>query len=210
MRVIAVTGGIGSGKSAVSALLASHGAVIIDYDKLARDVVAIGTPALAAIAQRFGPGVIAPDGSLDRPALGAVVFADEQARRDLEGITHPAIRDLAVQRQLAAGDDAIVVHDNPLLVEMGAVAYCDVVVVVDVPVDLQVERLMEARGMTEDEARARIASQTSREVRTGVADLVIDNTGSLDELDTIVGGVWDELVLRAAAAERVDRGSTTG
>jgi len=207
---VGLTGGIGSGKSAVSALLASHGAVIIDYDKLARDVVAIGTPALAAIAQRFGPGVIAPDGSLDRPALGAVVFADEQARRDLEGITHPAIRDLAVQRQLAAGDDAIVVHDNPLLVEMGAVAYCDVVVVVDVPVDLQVERLMEARGMTEDEARARIASQTSREVRTGVADLVIDNTGSLDELDTIVGGVWDELVLRAAAAERVDRGSTTG
>ncbi len=210
MLTVGLTGGIGSGKSAVSALLASHGAVIIDYDKLARDVVAIGTPALAAIAQRFGPGVIAPDGSLDRPALGAVVFADEQARRDLEGITHPAIRDLAVQRQLAAGDDAIVVHDNPLLVEMGAVAYCDVVVVVDVPVDLQVERLMEARGMTEDEARARIASQTSREVRTGVADLVIDNTGSLDELDTIVGGVWDELVLRAAAAERVDRGSTTG
>ena len=210
MLTVGLTGGIGSGKSAVSALLASHGAVIIDYDKLARDVVAIGTPALAAIAQRFGPGVIAPDGSLDRPALGAVVFADEQARRDLEGITHPAIRDLAVQRQLAAGDDAIVVHDNPLLVEMGAVAYCDVVVVVDVPVDLQVELLMEARGMTEDEARARIASQTSREVRTGVADLVIDNTGSLDELDTIVGGVWDELVLRAAAAERVDRGSTTG
>ena len=210
MLTVGLTGGIGSGKSAVSALLASHGAVIIDYDKLARDVVAIGTPALAAIAQRFGPGVIAPDGSLDRPALGAVVFADEQARRDLEGITHPAIRDLAVQRQLAAGDDAIVVHDNPLLVEMGAVAYCDVVVVVDVPVDLQVERLMEARGMTEDEARARIASQTSREVRTGVADLVIDNTGSLDELDTIVGGVWDELVLRAAAAERVDRGGTTG
>ena len=210
MLTVGLTGGIGSGKSAVSALLASHGAVIIDYDKLARDVVAIGTPALAAIAQRFGSGVIAPDGSLDRPALGAVVFADEQARSDLEGITHPVIRDLAVQRQLAAGNDAIVVHDNPLLVEMGAAAYCDVVVVVDVPADLQVERLIEIRGLTEDEARARIASQASREVRTGVADLVIDNTGSLDELDTIVGGVWDELVLRAAAVERVDRGSTTG
>ncbi len=121
--------------------MAAHGAVIIDYDKLARDVVEPGSPALIAIAERFGDGVIAADGTLDRPALGAIVFADEAARRDLEGITHPAIRDLAVQRQLAAGADAIVIHDNPLLVEMGAAAHCDVVVVVDVPVEVQVERL---------------------------------------------------------------------
>jgi dephospho-CoA kinase len=206
---VGLTGGIGSGKSAVSALLAAHGAVIIDYDQLARDVVEPGSPALTAIAERFGPGVIAADGSLDRPALGAIVFADVEARKDLEGITHPAIRDLAVQRQRAAGDDAIVVHDNPLLVEMGAAAHCDVVVVVDVPVEVQVERLMSTRGMTADEALARINTQASREVRTGAADLVIDNTGPLDELATIVGGVWDELVQRATADEGADHGSTT-
>jgi dephospho-CoA kinase len=206
---VGLTGGIGSGKSTVSALLAAHGAVIIDYDQLARDVVDPGSPALTAIAERFGAGVIAADGSLDRPALGAIVFADADARKDLEGITHPAIRDLAVQRQLAAGDRAIVVHDNPLLVEMGAAAHCDVVVVVDVPVEVQVERLMSTRGMTEDEAMARINTQASREVRTGAADLVIDNTGPLDELASIVGGVWDELVQRATAIEVADHGSTS-
>ncbi len=198
MLTVGLTGGIGSGKSTVSALLASHGAVIIDYDKLARDVVEPGSPALQAIAERFGPHVIAADGTLDRPALGAVVFADDQARKDLEAITHPAIRDLAVERQLAAGDGAIVVHDNPLLVEMGAAAHCDVVVVVDVPVEVQVERLMTTRGMTAAEAQARIDTQAPREVRTGAADLLIDNTGPMNELDSIVGGVWDELVLRAA------------
>ncbi|GAA3534673.1 dephospho-CoA kinase [Aeromicrobium panaciterrae] len=207
MLTVGLTGGIGSGKSTVSALLASHGAVIIDYDKLAREVVEPGSPALQAIAERFGSGVIAADGTLDRPALGAVVFADESARRDLEAITHPAIRDLAVARQLAAGDDAIVIHDNPLLVEMGAAAHCDVVVVVDVPVDLQVERLKATRDMSEDEARSRIATQASRQERTGAADLLIDNTGPIDELDSIVGGVWDELVLRAAAAEGAGRDS---
>ena len=199
MLTVGLTGGIGSGKSTVSALLAEHGAVIIDYDLLARDVVEPGSPGLAAIAERFGPEVIAADRTLDRAALGAVVFADDQARKDLEGITHPAIRDLAVQRQVAAGDDAIVVHDNPLLIEMGAAAYCDVVIVVDVPVDVQVERLMSTRNMTEEEALARIATQASREERTGAADLVVDNTGPVDELASIVGGVWDELVLRAAA-----------
>lgn len=209
MLTVGLTGGIGSGKSTVSALLASHGAVIIDYDQLARDVVEPGSPALAAIAERFGPGVIAADGALDRPALGAVVFADADARKDLEGITHPAIRDLAVQRQVAAGDDAIVIHDNPLLVEMGAAAYCEVVIVVDVPVEVQVERLVSTRGMSEDEALARITTQAPREARTGAADLVIDNTGPIDELDSIVGGIWDELVLRAAAADGAGRDSTT-
>ncbi len=198
MLRVGLTGGIGSGKSTVSALLASHGAVVIDYDRLARDVVEVGSPGLAAIAERFGPTVIASDGSLDRAALGAVVFADGDARKDLEAITHPAIRDLAAERERAARPDAIVVHDNPLLVEMGADAHCDVVLVVDVPSDVQVERLMSSRGMTHDEALARIAAQAPREERTGAADHVIDNTGPIDELDTIVGGIWDELKLKAA------------
>nr|MCW2727181.1 dephospho-CoA kinase [Aeromicrobium sp.] len=198
MLRVGLTGGIGSGKSTVSALLVAHGAVVIDYDRLARDVVEPGSPALERIAERFGPGVIAADGTLDRPALGALVFTDPQALSDLNGITHPAIRDLGDAREAAAGPDAIVVHDNPLLVEMGADTLCDVVVVVDVPVEVQVERLMTNRGMTQADARARIAAQASRDVRTGAADLVIDNTGSQDELAAIVGGVWDELEARAA------------
>lgn len=199
MLKVGLTGGIGSGKSTVSTLLASHGAVVIDYDVLARDVVAPGSPVLDDIAARFGRGVIAPDGSLDRPALGTIVFADPQALSDLNGITHPAIGRLSVERQDAAGPDAIVVHDNALLVETGAAKLCDVVVVVDVPTELQVERLMTNRGMTEADARARIGAQASREERTGAADLVIDNAGSQDELVGTVGGLWDELVSRAAA-----------
>ncbi|MCL3818537.1 dephospho-CoA kinase [Aeromicrobium wangtongii] len=199
MLRVGLTGGIGAGKSTVSALLAERGAVVIDYDRLARDVVDPGTPALAEIAERFGDGVITADGALDRPALGAIVFGDPQALGDLNAITHPAIRELGAARERAAGPDAIVVHDNPLLVEMGAAASCDVVIVVDVPVDVQVERLMSNRGMTEADARARIAAQASREKRTGAADLVIDNTGPQDELARAVGGLWDELVSRAAA-----------
>ncbi len=198
MLRVGLTGGIGSGKSTVSALLASHGAVVIDYDRLARDVVGVDSTALSAIRERFGPSVIAPDGSLDRAALGAVVFADDAARKDLEAITHPAIRQLAAEHERAAPPDAIVVHDNPLLIEMGADTYCDVVLVVDVPTDIQIERLMSSRGLTRAEALARIAAQAPREERTGVADHVIDNTGPIDELDTIVGGVWDELNLKAA------------
>jgi dephospho-CoA kinase len=196
---VGLTGGIGSGKSTVSALLAEHGAVVIDYDQLARDVVAVGSPALDEIVDRFGAAVIAPDGSLDRPALGSIVFGDPGGLADLNGITHPAIVRLGAQFEAAADADAIVVHDNPLLVEMGGAAHCDVVVVVDVPVEVQVERLTTIRGMTEADARARIAAQASREQRTGAADLVIDNTGPVDELALIVGGLWDELVSRAAA-----------
>lgn len=200
MLRVGLTGGIGSGKSSVSALLASHGAVVIDYDVLAREAVAPGSAGLKEIAERFGADVIAADGTLDRPALADIVFNDPAALADLNAITHPAIWQLAAAREAEAGTDAIVVHDNPLLVEMGAAQHCDVVVVVDVPVDVQVERLVSTRGMSEGEARARIAAQASREQRTGAADLVIDNTGPLDELAPIVGGTWDELVSRAASA----------
>lgn len=198
MLRVGLTGGIGSGKSAVSALLAAHGAVVIDYDQLAREAVQPGNPALEAIALRFGPGVMCADGSLNRPALAELVFSDPVARGDLESITHPAIGKLAAAREEAEEADAIVVHDNPLLVEMGATAGCDVVVVVDVPEEVQLHRLMESRGMCESDARARIASQASRQIRTGAADLVVDNTGPLDELVPIVGGLWDELVSLAA------------
>lgn len=199
MLKVGLTGGIGSGKSTVSALLAEHGAVVIDYDQLARDVVEPGSPALLEIQERFGPEVLTADGALNRPALGAMVFADPEALRALNAITHPAIRRLGESREAAAGADAIVVHDNPLLVEMGGADQYDVVLVVDVPVEVQVERLTAIRGMSESDARARIAAQASREQRTGAADHVIDNTGSQEELVRIVGGLWDELLVRASA-----------
>jgi len=194
MLRVGLTGGIGSGKSVVSAMLAGHGAEVIDYDQLAREVVEPGSPALAEIARRFGNDILTADAALNRPALGAIVFNDPESLRTLEAITHPAIRALAARREAAAGPDAIVVHDNALLVEMGHYRDCDVVVVVDVPQEAQIERLVTERGMTEAEARARIANQTSRQSRTGVADFVVDNTGSLDGLALIVGGLWARLV----------------
>lgn len=193
MTTVGLTGGIGSGKSTVSRQLAEQGAVVIDYDLLAREAVEPGTPGLAAIVERFGSEVLTADGALDRPALGAVVFADESARRDLEAITHPAIRDLAAQRVADAPTDAVVVHDHPLLVEMGMAALCDVVVVVDVPATVQVERLVRDRGMSEADARARLAAQSSREDRLAAADVVLDNTGSLEDLRAAVDVLWTRL-----------------
>jgi dephospho-CoA kinase len=187
---LGLTGGIGSGKSTVSARLAAHGAILIDYDGLAREAVEPGTPALAAIVERFGDDVVAADGTLDRTALAAVVFGDDAARHDLEAITHPAIFDLAMAREATAPDDAVVVHDHPLLVEVGMDATCDLVVVVDAPEDVQLERLVTLRGMTEADARARLAAQTSREVRTAAADIVLDNTGSVEDLEAKVDEIW--------------------
>ncbi len=187
---LGLTGGIGSGKSTVSALLADHGAVVIDYDLLAREAVEPGTAALESIADRFGAGVITDAGDLDRPALGAIVFADEDARADLEAITHPAIRDLALAAEASVPAGGVVVHDHPLLAEMGMAERCDLVVVVDVPEDVQVERLVELRGMTESDARARLGAQASREERLAVADVVIDNTGSVEELEARVDELW--------------------
>lgn len=192
MRV-GLTGGIGSGKSAVSAMLADHGAVIVDYDLLARDAVAPGTPGLASIVERFGPGVLLADGSLDRPGLGRIVFGDDAARRDLEAITHPAIGELAMALDGSAPEGAIIVHDHPLLVESGMAAFCDHVIVVDVPEALQIERLVSLRGMPEADARARIATQALRADRLAAADIVIDNSGTLDDLRMRVDEVWREL-----------------
>jgi dephospho-CoA kinase len=187
---LGLTGGIGSGKSTVSARLAAHGAIVIDYDLLAREAVEPGTPALAAIVERFGDDVLAADGTLDRTALAAVVFGDDAARHDLEAITHPAIFDLAIAREATLPDDAVVVHDHPLLVEVGMDAFCDLVVVVDAPEDVQLERLVTLRGMTEADARARLAAQTSREVRTAAADVVLENTGSIEDLEAQVDEIW--------------------
>ncbi len=187
---VGLTGGIGSGKSTVSARLAELGAVVVDYDLLARAAVEPGTAGLEAIVARFGAAVLRADGTLDRPALGSVVFADDAARRDLEAITHPAIRDLAAAREAAAPDGAVVVHDHPLLVEMGMVGLVDLVVVVDVPVELQVRRLVEQRGMDDADARARLAAQTSREDRLAAADVVLDNTGTVEDLRAAVDRLW--------------------
>ncbi len=197
MLRVGLTGGIASGKSTVSRRLAELGATVIDYDQLARDVVAAGSAGLAQIRERFGSAVIAADGTLDRPALGAIVFAEPAALKDLEAITHPAIRDLATAHEAAVGPDAVVVHDNPLLVEMGAAAHCDVVIVVDAPGDVQIARMVSDRGMSDSDARARIAAQASREARLAAADVVIENTGTLADLQARVDEVWQDLAARA-------------
>jgi len=195
---VGLTGGIGSGKSTVSALLAGHGAVIIDYDLLAREAVQLGMPALTAIVERFGPSILLPDGTLDRPALGAVVFGDDSARRDLEAITHPAIGELAWALDAAAQEGSVIIHDHPLLVEVGLTDFVDLVVVVDVPADVQVDRLVRLRGMTEADARARIAAQSARDARLAAADIVIDNSGSPDELTAAVNALWARLTDESA------------
>ncbi|GAA1602287.1 dephospho-CoA kinase [Kribbella karoonensis] len=190
MLRVGLTGGIGSGKSAVSARLADRGAVVIDSDLLAREVVAAGTDGLAEVVAAFGDGVLTADGELDRPALGKIVFGDEPARRKLEAIIHPRVRARAAEIEAAAASDAIVVHDIPLLVETGQADRFDLVLVVDVPVEVQVERLTAQRGMAAAEAEQRIASQASRADRLAVADVVVDNSGSLDDLDRRLDEVW--------------------
>jgi dephospho-CoA kinase len=190
---VGLTGGIGAGKSAVSSRLAERGAVVIDSDVLAREVVARGTDGLAEVVEAFGDGVLTAEGDLDRPALGRIVFGDEPARRKLEAIIHPRVRARAAEIEAAADTDAIVVHDIPLLVETGQANKFEVVLVVDVPVEVQLERLTGQRGMAEAEARQRIASQASREDRLAVADVVVDNSGSLEHLDRRLDEVWATL-----------------
>lgn len=193
MRV-ALTGGVASGKSTVAGILAELGAVVIDSDRLAREVVEPGTPGLAAVVEAFGPSVLDGDGRLDRPALGAVVFADEAARRRLEGILHPLIRARAAEIEAAAPEGSLVVHDIPLLVESGQAGRFDAVVVVDVPVETQVRRMVHDRGWTPEDARARVAAQAGREERRAVATHVVDNTGTRDDLRARVAEVVGSLV----------------
>lgn len=192
MRV-GLTGGIASGKSTVAAILRELGAVVIDADQLAREVVERGTPGLAGVVEAFGPGVLAADGSLDRPALGAVVFADPERRAVLEGILHPLIRARSAELEADAGPDALVVHDIPLLVETGQQDRFDAVVVVDVPEEVQVRRMVTDRGWTEDDARARIAAQASRDERRAAATYLVENTGTRDDLRHRVTEVVAEL-----------------
>ena len=196
MRV-GLTGGVASGKSTVSAILAELGAVVIDADLLAREVVAPGTEGLAAVVEAFGKGVLAPDGSLDRPALGAIVFGDEDKRRTLEAIIHPRVRARGRELEAAAPPGAVVVHDIPLLVESGQPKSFDAVVVVDVPVETQVERMVDLRGMTREDAEARIRAQATREQRLAAATYVIDNTGTLEDLRARVTEVFEELSARS-------------
>lgn len=192
MRV-GLTGGVASGKSTVSSILRELGAVVIDGDQLAREVVAKGTPGLAAVVDAFGTEVLTPSGELDRPKVGAIVFNDEQQRRVLEGIVHPLVFERIVELEAAAPEDAVVVHDIPLLAESGRAGTFDAVIVVDVPTELQVERMLRDRGWTEADARARIGAQASREDRRAIATYVIDNTGTLDDLRQKVTEVFDQL-----------------
>lgn len=196
MRV-GLTGGIASGKSTVASMLVELGAVLIDGDALAREVVARGTPGLARVVEEFGADLLTPEGDLDRPALGRIVFADEAARRRLEAITHPLIFERYAELEAAAGPDDLVVHDIPLLAESGRADTFDEVLVVDVPTELQVERMVRDRGWTREEAEARIAAQASREDRLAIATYVIDNTGTLEELRRRVEEVHAALVAGA-------------
>jgi dephospho-CoA kinase len=195
---VGLTGGIGSGKSEVSRLLAAEGAVVVDSDVLAREAVAPGTPGLAAVVDEFGTGVLAPDGSLDRPALGRIVFADPARRAALEAIVHPYVRRRSAEIGHAAPPGAVVVHDVPLLVETDLQRLYDLVVVVDVDEETQVRRLVDHRDLTEADARARVAAQASRELRLAAADLVVPNDGDLTDLRDRVATLWAELLRRAA------------
>lgn len=189
---VGLTGGIASGKSMVADELAARGAIIIDADLLAREVVEPGTPALAAIIDRFGAQVLR-DGQIDRARLAQIVFADPHARRDLERIVHPAVRARAAELERAAGDAAVVVHVIPLLVETGQHEDFDVVVTVDADHETQIQRLMVRNGFTRAEAESRIAAQASREDRRRAADVVVDNTGSLTQLREQIDALWAEL-----------------
>ena len=198
MRV-GLTGGVASGKSTVAAILAGLGAVVVDADQLAREVVRPGTPGLAAVLEAFGPDLLAGDGSLDRPALGKVVFSDEGARRRLEGILHPLIRARGAELEAAAPEGAVVVHDIPLLAETGQAGRFEAVLVVDVPVETQVERMVADRGMSREDALARVAAQATREERRAVATYVVENTGTLEDLRDRVAEVFAELSGAATA-----------
>ncbi|MGZ8601337.1 MAG: dephospho-CoA kinase [Actinomycetota bacterium] len=200
MLLVGLTGGIGSGKSTVARMLAEHGAVVLDADALAREAVDPGTPGLDAVIARFGDAVLATDGSLDRTALAGVVFADDDARADLEAIVHPEVRRAIAETVAAHADtDDVVVVDSPLLIETGAHEAFPVVVVVTAAVDQRVARLVR-RGMAEDDVRARMAAQMPLEEKAGYADVVLDNDGALDDLEALVDRLWSDLRARALSS----------
>ncbi|WP_030840865.1 dephospho-CoA kinase [Streptomyces hygroscopicus] len=201
MLKLGLTGGIGAGKSEVSRILTSYGAVLIDSDRIAREVVEPGTPGLAAVVTEFGAEVLTADGRLDRPRLGGIVFNDPERLSALNAIIHPLVRDRSAELQAAAAPDAVVVHDVPLLAENRLAPLYDLVMVVDATPETQLDRLIRLRGMTEDEARARMAAQATRADRLAVADIVIDNNGPIETLEPQVRKVWADLVKRAADAK---------
>jgi dephospho-CoA kinase len=190
---VGLTGGIAAGKSEVSRRLAAHGAVILDADAVAREVVAPGTPGLTQVVAVFGSSVLEPDGALDRPRLAEIVFADAGLRAKLNAIVHPLVSERMRELEQAAPPGSVVVHDVPLLTENGLAGLYDLVVVVDVPADVQIDRLTRLRGMPADQARARLHAQASRADRLAIADIVVDNSGPLAELDRQIDDLWAEL-----------------
>jgi len=198
MRYIGLTGNIASGKTAVADLLAAHGATIIDADVLARDAVAPGTPALRQIVARWGPGVLAADGSLDRTALRHIVFGDRSQLDALNDIVHPqvaALRTLRMEEAKARGDE-VVVYVVPLLFEANLADDFDAIILVDAPRELRLERMLESRELSPDDARNMIASQMASELKRARADIIIENTGSLDDLRRSVDAAWEQLTAR--------------
>ncbi|WP_136610234.1 dephospho-CoA kinase [Sinomonas albida] len=200
MLRVGLTGGIASGKSEVSRRLVELGAVLVDADVIAREVVEPGTEGLEEVAEAFGREVLADDGALDRAALGAIVFADPGRRELLNSIIHPRVRARAAEIAARAPAGSVVVQDIPLLVETGQAGNFDVVVVVDAPDEVRIRRLEERNGLSEEHARARMAAQASREERLAAADHVVENAGTLEELRTAVDRLWADVL--APAAER--------
>lgn len=191
---VGLTGGIGSGKSEVSRRLAARGAVVIDSDAIAREVVEPGTAGLAAVVEEFGPRVLTADGRLDREGLAAIVFGDDAARARLNAIVHPLVGAEAARLLADVPPDAVVVHDVPLLVEVGMAGSFDLVVVVAASPETQLQRLVDRRGMSEADARARIAAQLPLDAKVAVADVVIANDGDLASLDAQVAALWERLL----------------
>jgi dephospho-CoA kinase len=202
--MVGLTGGIGSGKSTVARLLEARGAVVVDADAIARQVVEPGTPALEKLVERFGPGILNGDGSLDRAALAAKAFVTEQDRKDLEAITHPAIGEEFLKQVAAAPEGAIVVHDVPLLVESTRGTVYGAVIVVEAPLEVRLDRL-EERGVPREDARRRIAMQASDEERRKVATWVVDNSGDLAALESQIEKIWTQLQVLAAQGDQNGR-----
>jgi len=196
MKRIGLTGGIGSGKSSVASLLLEHGAIVIDADAISRELVEPGQPALDALVAEFGPSILTPVGTLSRGELAKLAFSDPEATKRLNAIMHPLIGAESARRIQAAPESAVVVYDMPLLVETNQRDLVDLVVVVDVPEQLQIERAVSLRGLDQVDVERRMQAQVSRDERLAIADYVIDNSGSPDELKASVAGLWGDLKLR--------------